>query len=175
MHRAATVLSEDARSPIVQRFAKNQPMKHPALAFLLLLSACSREGMAGDNDSDLYQTNAVALTPGVKPVRIGEGGPAFRACASIGEVVNLSPSGERYLPLRAAPFAEADEVAQLTEGSTLFLCTRSLDQRWQGVVVPPADAPTSDCGVTASVAGPRAYAGPCRSGWVLSGFVRPAG
>lgn len=150
-------------------------MKHPTLAFLLLLSACSREGMAGDNDSELYQTNAVALTPGVKPVRIGEGGPAFRACASIGQVVNLSPSGERYLPLRAAPFAEADEVAQLNEGSTLYLCTRSLDQRWQGVVVPPADAPTSDCGVTASVAGPRAYTGPCRSGWVLSGFVRPAG
>ncbi|WP_404371976.1 hypothetical protein AB5I39_05050 [Sphingomonas sp. MMS24-J45] len=150
-------------------------MKHPALAFLLLLAACSRESMAGDNDSALYQTNAVALTPGVKPVRIGEGGAAFRACATGGQVVNLSPTGERYLALRAAPFAEADEVARLDEGTRLFLCTRSLDQRWQGVVVPPADAPDSDCGVTASLAAPRDYAGPCRSGWVLSAFVRPAG
>ena len=100
-------------------------MKHTALAFLLLLSACSREGMPANN-AELYQTNAIALTPGVRPVRIGEGGPAFRACASIGEVVNLSPTGERYLPLRAAPFAEADEVAQLNEGSTLFLCPRPM-------------------------------------------------
>ena len=150
-------------------------MKTSALALVLLLSACSRESMVADNDASLYQTNTVALTPGVKAVRIGEGGPAFRACASIGQVVNLSPTGERYLSLRAAPFAEADEVARLDDGGRLFLCTRSLDQRWQGVIVPPADAPDSDCGVAAALAAPRDYDGPCRSGWVLSAFVRPAG
>ncbi|MEG3176285.1 hypothetical protein U1872_08600 [Sphingomonas sp. RB3P16] len=145
-----------------------------ALLSSALLAGCSREA-APDNDAELYQANAATLTPGVQPVRIGEGGPAFRACASVGQVVNLSPSGERYLAVRAAPFAEADEVTRLPDGAKLYLCSRSLDQRWHGVVVAPADAPTTDCGVTVSVAAPQAYAGPCKSGWVSSGFVRQTG
>lgn len=148
----------------------------PALAVLFALAAlggCSHENPSG-NDADLYQSNSATLTPGLQPVRVGEGGPAFPACASVGKVVNLSPSGETALPVRAAPFAEADEVLRLSEGAKLYLCSRSLDQRWQGVVVPPADSPASDCGVTASFASPRGYAGPCKSGWVLSGFVRQA-
>lgn len=147
-------------------------MNRSILAMALLLTACSREG-AFSNDPSLYQSNTAALTPGVQAVRVGEGGPAYPACASSGEVVNLSPEGEAYLPLRAAPFAEAEEIARLGEGAKLFLCQRSLDQRWQGVVVPPADSPQADCGVTATLASARAYTGPCKSGWVLSGFVRP--
>ncbi len=171
-----------ARSPSREIPAKNRPMNHVAARSRLLLAllmcgmplaGCSREA-APDDDAALYQSNAATLTPGVQPVRVGEGGPAFRACASIGQVVNLSPAGERYLAVRTAPFAEADEVVRLGDGAKMYLCSRSLDQRWQGVVVPPADAPTSDCGVTASLAGPRAYAGPCKSGWVLSGFVQPS-
>ncbi len=90
----------------------------------------------------------------------------------MGQVVNISPSGETYLPVRAAPFAEADEVARLSQGAQIYLCTRSIDQRWQGVVVPPADAPGTDCGVSSPVASSRAYAGPCKSGWISSAFVR---
>jgi hypothetical protein len=141
--------------------------------FLAAVAGCSRRS-APDDDAALYQANTATLTPGVQPVRIGEGGPAFRGCASVGEVVNLSPAGEAYLPVRAAPFAEADEVARLNEGARIYLCTRSLDQRWQGVVVPPTGTPGADCGVTAAFASPRAYAGPCKSGWVLGGFVRQA-
>ncbi len=142
-------------------------------AAFLLLCACAKQGPGG-NDADLYSANTATLSPGVQAVRIGEGGPAYPACTSMGTVTNLSPAGETYLPLRAAPFAEADETARLGEGATLFLCSRSLDQRWQGVVVPPANAPASDCGVTAALASARSYAGPCRSGWVLSSFVRPS-
>lgn len=148
----------------------------PALAMFLVaaaISGCSREGPSSD-DAALYQSNTATLKPGLQPVRVGEGGPAFPACASVGQVVNLSPAGESALSVRAAPFAEADEVTRLADGAKLYLCTRSLDQRWQGVVVPPADAPASDCGVTASFASARPYAGPCKSGWVLSGFVRQA-
>jgi hypothetical protein len=88
--------------------------------------------------------------------------------------VNVSPQGQPYLPVRAAPFAEAEEVAKLGSGAKLFLCQRSIDQRWQGVVVPPETTPDSDCGVASPVASAQAYAGPCRSGWVLSSFVRPS-
>lgn len=161
----------------------DRPLTIAGAVALALLSSCAKQ-TPGGNDADLYQANTAILTPGVQPVLVGEGGPAYPACASSGTVVNLSPAGERYLPLRAAPFAEADETAQLGEGRTLFLCSRSLDQRWQGVVVPPAPAtpanpattgvPAVDCGVTATLASARPYAGPCRSGWVSSSFVRPS-
>lgn len=143
-----------------------------AIGVLFIASACTRQPPSG-NDADLYQANSAVLTPGVQAVRIGEVGPSYPACASSGTVVNVSPAGETYLPLRAAPFAEADEVARIGEGARMFLCSRSLDQRWQGVVVPPADAPATDCGVTASLPAARAYDGPCKSGWVPTSFVRP--
>ena len=104
-------------------------MNRSILVIALLLTACSREG-AFSNDPSLYQSNTTTLTPGVQAVRVGDGGPAYPACASSGVVVNVSPEGEAYLPLRAAPFAEAQEVARLGEGAKLFLCQRSLDQRW---------------------------------------------
>lgn len=147
-------------------------MKRTVLGLCLLLAACSR-GSGMGNDSDLYDTNTTALSPGVQPVQTGEGGSAFPACAGTGEVVNLSPAGEAYLPLRAAPFAEADEVARLGTGRRVFLCSHSLDQRWQGVVVAPAETPSADCGVTGPLAAPRPYAGRCKSGWALSSFLRP--
>lgn len=146
-----------------------------ALTLLLngALAGCSdRRDTAGPA---VYATGNehATLSPGAQAVRIGEGGSSFPACAATGVVVNVSPAGMPYLPLRAAPFDEASEVARLTDGARVFLCARSLDQRWQGVVVPPADAPDSDCGVTAPIDAARDYAGPCRSGWTLGTFVRP--
>jgi hypothetical protein len=149
-------------------------MKSFASALCLLLLACSDRSGTGGNEDALLNAGemAVPLSPGTQPVRIGEGGPAFEACNSLGRVVNLSPSGETYLPVRAAPFTEADEQMRLGEGAQLHVCTRSIDQRWLGVVVAPPEAPETDCGVSAPVASPRAYAGPCKSGWVSSAFIR---
>jgi len=148
-------------------------MKSFASALCLLLLACSDRSGTGGNDNVLLNENetTVALSPGTQPVRIGEGGPAFQACNSLGRVVNL-PSDEAYLPVRAAPFAEADELMRLDAGAQLRVCTRSIDQRWMGVVVAPKEAPDTDCGVAAPVASPRAYTGPCKSGWVSSAFIR---
>lgn len=146
-------------------------MKSVAPALGLLLLACHPSSGTPD-DTVLYNGNeqAAALSPGVQPVRIGEGGAAFPACAASGTVIDLSPSGQAYLPLRDAPFAEGREIAKLANGQTLLLCTRSLDQRWQGVVVP--DAGGTDCGISSPVAAPEAYQGPCKSGWVSSAFVQ---
>jgi hypothetical protein len=148
-------------------------MKTIAPVLCLLLLACSPRGTSGDADA-IYNAGEqeAQLSPGMQPVRIGEGGTALPACAGAGVVVNLSPAGETYLSLRTAPFAEASEVARLGNGTALLLCSHSLDQRWQGVVVPPAGATTTDCGVGAPVAAPRGYAGPCKSGWVSSAFVQ---
>ncbi|OYY89270.1 MAG: hypothetical protein B7Y45_12945 [Sphingomonas sp. 28-66-16] len=147
-------------------------MKHLVLAATLALAGCAQQSAPG-NDATTAPDGSVPLSPGVSPVRIGEGGPGFDACGRVGAVVNLSPSGEAYLPLRTAPFVEAKEIGRLTNGRRLYVCTRSMDQKWQGVVVPPADAPDLDCRVSAPIAAPRAYDGPCQSGWVSTAFVKP--
>lgn len=143
---------------------------HAPFACLLLL-ACSRDPANPTLDTATHAT--ATLSPGARPVRIGEGGPGLDACGATGAVANLSPGGESYLSLRAAPFVEAEERARLANDTRLHLCSRSIDQKWQGVVVPPDNAPDVDCGVSSPVDAPRDYAGPCRSGWVSSAFVRP--
>lgn len=146
----------------------------PAIGLFLLLCGCTPRGDVG-NDAVLYRTDnvSVTLSPGGRLVRIGESGSAAPACPVRGAVASLNASGMTMLPLRAAPFDEASQSTTLAPGQRLFLCTRSLDQRWQGVVVPPEDAPDDDCGVTAQIAAPRDYTGPCRAGWVPGAYVQP--
>lgn len=148
----------------------------PAVGLFLLLGGCTPRGDFG-NDVVLYQSDntGVILSPGGRPVRIGESGSAAPACPVRGEVASLNASGMAALPLRAAPFDEAATSMSLVPGRHLFLCTRSLDQRWQGVVVPPDDAPDADCGVTAQIEAARDYAGPCSAGWVPGAYVKPIG
>ena len=148
-------------------------MKLLLSALCLLLAACSNDkGMGNDLAATAEDQASAPMRPGARAVRIGEGGPGFQACAYTARVVNVGSAEQPYLPLRQAPFQEADEVMRLPDGTRLFACSRSIDQRWQGVVVPPADAPDTDCGVAAPVPTVRDYAGPCRSGWVASAFVR---
>jgi len=150
-------------------------MTRPILLLAILLCACTKPAKFGqDNDAALFNAGEVEqpLTPGVVPVRIGDGGPRFAACGGTGEVWNLSPGGEASLTVRSAPFTEAGKIAELGNGAKLSVCARSMDQRWLGVVIPPTAAPDSDCGTASPAASPRAYAGPCLSGWVTSAFVR---
>ena len=109
-----------------------------------------------------------------RPVTIGEDGPRLDACGVMGQVTRAGGNG---LALRAAPFAEAKSVATLAEGARLHVCTRSIDQKWLGVVVRPTpaegdSAPPLDCGVSSPVDRKQAYEGPCASGWVASAYVR---
>jgi hypothetical protein len=127
-------------------------------------------------------------SPTARPVSIGEGGPRFAACQGRGRVGGLR--GET-LAVRDAPFDAAKQVGSLPEDAHVFVCTRSLDQQWLGVVIgpvpgspaeqppasvegealPAAPAPAIDCGVTRPVRSKQAYSGPCPSGWVESTFV----
>ncbi len=147
----------------------------PVLLLAPALSDCRQRDVPGNESSADNAPGPVAMTPGTRAVTIGEGGAGLSACVARGKVINLSPAGQPYLPVRAAPFAEAQEIARLDNGATMFVCTRSMDQGWRGVIIPPADQPDTDCGVRAPVAVARAYAGPCRSGWVPAAFVQLSG
>ncbi|MEG3087887.1 hypothetical protein [Sphingomonas sp. PB4P5] len=148
-------------------------MKFLLPALCLLLVACSSDkGMGNDVAATATEQPAEPMRPGVRAVRIGEGGPGFQACAYTARVVNVGSAEQPYLSVRQAPFQEAAEVLRLPDETRLFACSRSIDQRWQSVVIPPAAAPDTDCGVTTPVASARDYDGPCQSGWVASAFVR---
>lgn len=156
------------------------------LVFLpaLLLAACSdsrevadelpNSSLAGAARADVPESRMDA--PVARPVVIGEDGPRMDACGTLGQVTR---SGADGLALRAAPFGDAKIVAQLAEGQRTFVCTRSIDQKWLGVVVLPAPGavgePRADCGVSSPVDRKQPYAGTCASGWVASAYVRLIG
>jgi hypothetical protein len=149
------------------------------LLSLALLAGCSENtsvadaignaGQAGDPRPPLENTSG-PLDPGIKPVTIGEGGPNFPACSGLGRVVSAVP-----LPVRGAPFAEAAEIDGLAPDTRVIICTRTLDQRWLGVVYPPAGVTEAQCGLAQPADRRRGYEGPCRSGWVASAAVRLIG
>lgn len=157
----------------------------------LLLAACSdsrdvmeelpNSSIAGAPREDVPESRMKAAI--ARPVTIGEDGARLAACGTVGLVRGLGAG--RSLDLRAAPFMEAKQIAALPEGTRLHVCTRSLDQRWLGVVVMPPREPLTDetgtaasgpapldCGVSAAVERRRAYDGPCASGWVSSAVIQ---
>ncbi|WP_420143108.1 hypothetical protein [Sphingobium sp.] len=157
----------------------------PALILLplLVLGACSRSNdvyeelpnssLAGAPRADVPESRMDA--PIARAVTIGEDGPRMDACGTIGQVTRAGSGG---LALHAAPFDDAKTLAQLPDGQRAWVCTRSIDQRWLGVVVPqPAQdgAPPVDCNVASPVSRKQPYAGPCPSGWIASAYVRLIG
>lgn len=150
-------------------------MRHlasPVLAAALLLSACGEPVDAARNLAADPEQNVVdAVTGGTLAVRVGEFGPSFKACAADGTTRNVA-SGES-LPVRAAPFENSAQLGAVPSGSRFFICSRSLDQKWFGIVYDDQAAGLAPrCGVSDPISPARAYDGPCRSGWVSSAFVK---
>ncbi|ASK88671.1 hypothetical protein [Sphingorhabdus sp. SMR4y] len=163
-------------------------------ALSLATLACSETTRVEDDLSEA-QTDLVNPTgrearqgadPAEKPVRIGEGGPRFDACQAVGRVQGLRGG---TLPVRIAPFDAAKQKAEIGEGQQLWICTRSHDQQWFGIVyddgvaesiddteangsAPAASNGSVDCGVSSPVRAKRNYDGPCKSGWVESTYVK---
>lgn len=157
----------------------------PAALICFAVSACSETTQVSDDlqesQTDVVnptgRTERVGSNPGERAVRIGEGGPRFDACQAVGRVAGLRGS---ELDVRIAPFDSAKSKDSLSEGQSVYVCTRSHDQQWLGIVYDdvavPADgegvAQRADCGVSSPVRSKRNYDGPCKSGWVESTFVK---
>jgi len=142
-----------------------------SLAAILALSACGEPVVADNVAFEPEQNVADAVTGGTSAVRIGEFGPSFKACAADGTTRNVG-AGES-LPVRAAPFDNSAQVGEIASGARFFICSRSLDQKWFGIVYDDQAAGLAPrCGVSDPVTRARAYGGPCRSGWVSSAFVK---
>ncbi len=159
-----------------------------AASFLCLATtACSESTKVSEDlpESSAYlenptgRTERVEADPSAKPVRIGEGGPRFDACQSVGQI-GRHVTGS--LPVLSAPFDAGAKKDSLTAGQMVYICTRSIDQQWFGIVYEKASDPATpdgttptrspgDCGVSSPVRAKRNYDGPCASGWVESIYV----
>ena len=145
-----------------------------AILTACLLSAACGEAVKDDHFArDLNQQQAPPAptsVPDAVPVRIGEMGANFDACGTAGTTRHLD--GGATLAVRAAPFEAAAETGRMPAGARFFICARSHDQRWLGVVYNDAGSLGPECGVSSPVTSRRDYGGPCRSGWVPSAFVK---
>ena len=146
----------------------------PSALASLALSACG-EPVRDDHYSNPAQQGpapapAAAPVQQQLPVRIGELGANFDACAAAGTTRQVNAGST--LPVRAAPVEDAAETGAIAAGQRFFICARSHNQKWLGVVYEPGGTLAESCGVSSPVTSRRAYDGPCRSGWVPSAFVR---
>ena len=147
-------------------------MRAPILILCLVLSACGDPATLANRatQEDEAASEAAVVTPGSRPVRIGELGANFRACSAAGTTRSLK-AGEA-LPVRSAPFDNAGETGNVAGGARFFICTRGHDQKWFGIVFDEDGTLAERCGVSEPVTRRRDYDGPCRSGWVQSAFVK---
>jgi len=144
------------------------------IAALLLAPACG-ERVPRDQPGGGSTTPPIAraeddpsvLGDVVQPVRIGELGPSFDACAARGATRERAVP----VPVRAAPFDRGEAIDRLGRGAEFFICSRSHDQRWFGIVYDEGGRATERCGVDRPSAQRRPYQGPCAAGWVSSALV----
>jgi len=142
-----------------------------------LLAGCGGRGenrqAVGGSTTPPYvrdDSDPTVLGETVTPVRIGELGPHFAACNARGAVRERGSSAP--MPVRAAPFDQAAEIDRLEGQADFFICTRSQDERWFGIVYDAGGRAAERCGVAGPVAARRDYHGPCAAGWVASARVR---
>jgi hypothetical protein len=146
-------------------------MRTPLILAMIFGAAACGDPVPVTN-SAVPEENAAAnaITPGHRAVRIGELGPNFAACTAAGTTSNLRAGAN--LPVRAAPFENADEQGAVQAAARFFICTRTLDQKWFGIVYEEQGTLADRCGVSDPVTRKRDYEGPCRAGWVQSAFVK---
>jgi hypothetical protein len=145
-------------------------MRRSFLLLPLIVAGCGQPVPKGNGAADANLAVSDTVTPEPAAVAIGELGPSIDACAAAGTTSHVEEGGR--LPVRSAPFDNAPETGAVAAGGRFFVCSRSLDQKWFGIVYDERGSLAARCGVSEPVAARRAYQGPCRSGWVASAFVK---
>ena len=137
--------------------------------------AANAGGMISSRDLDPPEEPTTVAATQALAVRIGRDGPDAGACDRIGRVANLPGGEDDFLSVREAPTTDAQEIDRLGDDLPLFVCDRQ--GAWFGVVY-PGDGTLGDgdaCGLFDPVGSPRAYSGPCLTGWVASRYVDASG
>src|SRR4051794_33918117 len=146
-------------------------MRRSLLLLISCLAACGTPVPDGNAslDQNLSNTSDI-VTPDPVPVRVGELGPNFEACSAAGTTRHLEAGGG--LSGRSSPFDNAPQTGAVPTGGRFFVCARSIDQKWFGIVYDKSGALSAACGVSEPANTRHDYAGPCQSGWVQSAYVK---
>jgi hypothetical protein len=144
---------------------------------ILLLAGCgepapSRDGAEGSTTPPYVRAEADnnLLEALETPIRVGELGPSFAACNARGTPRDRGSA--EPVAVRAAPYDAAGEIDRLPAGAEFFICTRSQDEHWFGIVYDEGGRASERCGVGGPIPARRTYLGPCAAGWVSSALVR---
>jgi len=145
------------------------------LGLALAVAACGervpQNGSGGSTTPPYVRVEGdSSLNRSATPVRIGEMGPGFAACNARGTV--RERPGVTTIPVRDTPYDSGDEIDRLALDAEFFICSRSHDQRWFGIVYDEGGVTAERCGVGSPVGRRQAYEGPCAAGWVSSATVR---
>jgi hypothetical protein len=147
------------------------------LSLALIAAGCGdrlpRDDAGGGSTTPPYvraEDDPSLLGNATVPIRVGEQGQGFAACSARGATRDRPAEGT--VPVRAAPFEANHQIDRLAAGTEFFICSRTHDQRWFGIVYPRGAQAVEACGVAAPVARRADYGGPCASGWVASAQVR---
>lgn len=108
-------------------------------------------------------------------IRIGRDGPRASACERIGRGANLPHEEDDFLSVREAPSIEATRIDELADDAPVFVCDRQ--GQWYGIVYLSDGTlgEPDECELADAVPSPRAYAGPCLTGWVHASYVDASG
>jgi hypothetical protein len=102
------------------------------------------------------------------PVMAG-GEEELDACGSAGRIVGLNPRGDGFLSVRSGPGGKPyREIDRLHNGNAVIVC----DEQGSWLAVVYGRSGNDACGVGTPWPVRKPYAGPCRSGWVHSRYVR---
>ena len=146
-------------------------MRRALLLLAFGLAACGTSVPDGNASVDQNLANASDIvTPVPIPVRVGELGPNFQACGADGTTRHLE-AGES-LPVRSAPFDNAPQTGAVATNARFFVCNRSLDEKWFGIIYDKGGALAPSCGASEPANTRHDYSGPCQSGWVQSAYVK---
>jgi hypothetical protein len=146
-------------------------MRRLPFLLILCLAGCGSPVPDGNASIDQNLSNtADIVTPDPVPVRVGELGSNFAACSAAGTTRHLDVGGN--LPVRASPFDNAGQTGAIPANARFFVCSRSIDQQWFGIVYDKGGGLGGACGVTEPADTRHAYKGPCQSGWVQSAYVK---
>jgi hypothetical protein len=111
-------------------------------------------------------------TAGKRMVVIGRDGGEADACGGLAKVTGLKAEGDGFLAVRAAPSVKVRILDNLSMRQLVFVCEKSDDKQWLGVVYRKGDFDdVSDCLVSSPADAPRPHKGPCASGWVSGRFL----
>ena len=139
------------------------------LSLPLALMACGAPDEAALAKGDAAfkgQTVGGVLAPvAARPVLVGKGGAQAAACSAMVE--------PKAGPVNVYWSASKDGPPKATLSAPALSCDS--DGAWSGLVFAADGQSVSDCNLARKLRNPLEYQGPCRSGWVESAAVKPAG